>query len=142
MLNTTKEFIEFLKQYQFHYCIEEHTQSGNDQISIKITCDALSDFNVHLIFDSNNQIVYIRIWDLFQVSSIPQNTVLSLINTFNDTYRFVRFCLNTDKNTIDVFIDAFIQSGIVGKTCMNLCLVAAKICDAIYPRLLNSCSVS
>ncbi len=142
MLNTTKEFTEFLKQYKIHYCIEENTQSGNDQISIKITGDTLSNFNVHLIFDSNNQVVYIRIWNLFQVSSISQNTVLSLINTFNNTYRFVRFCLNTDQNTVDVFIDAFIQSGIVGKTCMNLCLVAAKICDAVYPKLLDCRSVS
>ncbi len=142
MLNATKEFTEFLKQYKIHYCIEENTESGNDQISIKITGDTLSDFKIYLIFDSNNQIVYIRIWDLFQVSSIPQNTVLSLINAFNDTYRFVRFWLNTDKNTIDVFIDAFIQSGIVGKTCMNLCLVAAKICDAVYSRLLGYLTAS
>lgn len=88
-------------------------------------------------FCSNNQIVYIRIWNLLKIPDQFNSIALTIINELNNTYRFVRFYLNTD-NGIDVFVDSLIHSGTIGKTCINLGIVIAKICDTVYPKLAES----
>ena len=102
----------------------------------------MSDITIHFLFDSNNQIVYIRIWNLLKIPDQFNSIALTIINDhlpseLNNTYRFVRFYLNTD-NGIDVFVDSLIHSGTIGKTCINLGIVIAKICDTVYPKLAES----
>lgn len=36
------------------------------------------------------------------------------------------------------FVDSLIHSGTIGKTCINLGIVIAKICDTVYPKLAES----
>ena len=134
MLTATKEFITFLNQNNLRYYLGDVTANGNEQITIYITSQILSDISIHFLFDSNNQIVYIRIWNLLKVPAHLQNTALVFVNELNNSYRFARFYLNSD-NGIDILVDSFIQAGTVGKTCMNLGIVIVKMCDVIQPKL-------
>lgn len=139
MLNATKEFIDFLDHYKIYYNYAGNTsQAENEQITLKITSNIVSDLTINFIFDSNNQIVYIRIWNFIKVPAACRDLALSFINNLNSSYRFVRFYLNTETNTIDIFVDSFIQSGAVGRTCLNLCVIIAKICDSVYPEIIKS----
>lgn len=114
MLTATKEFITFLNQNNLRYYLGDVTANGNEQITIYITSQILSDISIHFLFDSNNQIVYIRIWNLLKVPAHLQNTALVFVNELNNSYRFARFYLNSD-NGIDILVDSFIQAGTVGK---------------------------
>ena len=134
MLKSTEEFVCFLNQNNLKYCLDSINANDNEQITMCITSETLSDITIHFLFDSNNQIVYIRIWNLLKIPDQFNSIALTIINELNNTYRFVRFYLNTD-NGIDVFVDSLIHSGTIGKTCINLGIVIAKICDSIYPKL-------
>lgn len=134
MLKSTEEFVCFLNQNNLKYCLDSINANDNEQITMCITSQTLSDITIHFLFDSNNQIVYIRIWNLLKIPDQFNSIALTIINELNNTYRFVRFYLNT-ANGIDVFVDSLIYSGTIGKTCINLGIVIAKICDYIYPKL-------
>ena len=134
MLKSTEEFVCFLNQNNLKYCLDSINANDNEQITMCITSETLSDITIHFLFDSNNQIVYIRIWNILKIPDQFNSIALTIINELNNTYRFVRFYLNTD-NGIDVFVDSLIHSGTIGKTCINLGIVIAKICDSIYPKL-------
>lgn len=136
MLKSTEEFVCFLNQNNLKYCLDSINANGNEQITMCITSQTLSDIKIHFLFDSNNQIVYIRIWNLLKIPDQFNSIALTIINELNNTYRFVRFYLNTD-NGIDVFVDSLIHSGTIGKTCINLGIIIAKICDSIYPKLIE-----
>ena len=136
MLKSTEEFVCFLNQNNLKYCLDSITANDNEQITMCITSQTMSDITIHFLFDSNNQIVYIRIWNLLKIPDQFNSIALTIINELNNTYRFVRFYLNTD-NGIDVFVDSLIHSGTIGKTCINLGIVIAKICDSIYPKLIE-----
>ena len=137
MLKSTEEFVCFLNQNNLKYCLDSITANDNEQITMCITSQTMSDITIHFLFDSNNQIVYIRIWNLLKIPDQFNSIVLTIINELNNTYRFVRFYLNTD-NGIDVFVDSLIHSGTIGKTCINLGIIIAKICDTVYPKLAES----
>ena len=134
MLKSTEEFVCFLNQNNLKYCLDSINANDNEQITMCITNQTMSDITIHFLFDSNNQIVYIRIWNLLKIPDQFNSIALTIINELNNTYRFVRFYLNTD-NGIDVFVDSLIHSGTIGKTCINLGIIIAKICDSIYPKL-------
>lgn len=137
MLKSTEEFVCFLNQNNLKYCLDSINANDNEQITMCITSQTMSDITIHFLFDSNNQIVYIRIWNLLKIPDQFNSIALTIINELNNTYRFVRFYLNTD-NGIDVFVDSFIQTGTIGNTCMNLGIITAKICDTVYPKLAES----
>lgn len=137
MLRSTEEFIDFLTQNNLRYQLDATTANDSEQITMFITSQILSDITIHFLFDPNNQIVYIRIWNLVKVPACFHNTALDIINNLNNTYRFARFYLNTDEG-IDIFVDSFIQAGTIGNTCMNLGIITAKICDTVYPKLAES----
>lgn len=137
MLKSTEEFVCFLNQNNLKYCLDSINANDNEQITMCITNQTMSDITIHFLFDSNNQIVYIRIWNLLKIPDQFNSIALTIINELNNTYRFVRFYLNTD-NGIDVFVDSLIHSGTIGKTCINLGIVIAKICDTVYPKLAES----
>lgn len=137
MLKSTEEFVCFLNQNNLKYCLDSITANDNEQITMCITSQTMSDITIHFLFDSNNQIVYIRIWNLLKIPDQFNSIALTIINELNNTYRFVRFYLNTD-NGIDVFVDSLIHSGTIGKTCINLGIIIAKICDTVYPKLAES----
>lgn len=134
MLKSTEEFVCFLNQNNLKYCLDSINANDNEQITMCITSQTLSDITIHFLFDSNNQIVYIRIWNLLKIPDHLQNTALVFVNELNNAYRFARFYLNSD-NGIDILVDSFIQAGTVGKTCMNLGIVIVKMCDVIQPKL-------
>lgn len=134
MQNSTEEFIDFLNQNNLCYQLDGITANGSEQITLFITSQILSDIAIHFLFDPNNQIVYIRIWNLVKIPACFHTTALDIINNLNDAYRFARFYLNTDKG-IDILVDSFIQAGTIGNTCMNLGIITAKICDTVYPKL-------
>ena len=137
MLKSTEEFVCFLNKNNLKYCLDSINANDNEQITMCITSQTMSDITIHFLFDSNNQIVYIRIWNLLKIPDQFNSIALTIINELNNTYRFVRFYLNTD-NGIDVFVDSFIQTGTIGNTCMNLGIITAKICDTVYPKLAES----
>ena len=137
MLKSTEEFVCFLNQNNLKYCLDSINANDNEQITMCITNQTMSDITIHFLFDSNNQIVYIRIWNLLKIPDQFNSIALTIINELNNTYRFVRFYLNTD-NGIDVFVDSLIHSGTIGKTCINLGIIIAKICDTVYPKLAES----
>ena len=137
MLKSTEEFVCFLNQNNLKYCLDSINANDNEQITMCITSQTMSDITIHFLFDSNNQIVYIRIWNLLKIPAYFHNAALDIINNLNNTYRFARFYLNTDEG-IDIFVDSFIQTGTIGNTCMNLGIITAKICDTVYPKLAES----
>lgn len=137
MLKSKEEFVCFLNQNNLKYCLDSINANDNEQITMCITNQTMSDITIHFLFDSNNQIVYIRIWNLLKIPDQFNSIALTIINELNNTYRFVRFYLNTD-NGIDVFVDSLIHSGTIGKTCINLGIIIAKICDTVYPKLAES----
>ena len=92
MLKSTEEFVCFLNQNNLKYCLDSINANGNEQITMCITSQTLSDIKIYFLFDSNNQIVYIRIWNLLKIPDQFNSIALTIINELNNTYRFVRFC--------------------------------------------------
>lgn len=60
------------------------------------------------------------------------------INSLNKHFRFAKFVLDTDDNTIQAEWDAAFRSRDVGEICYELLIRMVDICDTAYPDLMKA----
>lgn len=51
MLKSTEEFVCFLNQNNLKYCLDSINANDNEQITMCITSETLSDITIHFLFD-------------------------------------------------------------------------------------------
>ena len=72
---------------------------------------------------------------------IPESKVAAIypvVNAINNKFRFAKFCIDTDDNTVQAEMDAAFRSHDVGEICRELLLRCVSICDDAYPDLMKA----
>ena len=84
------------------------------------------------------QDVAIRVFDLVKVPEAKLDVLLKAINAVNRRFRFAKFVLDTDDNSVQAELDAVFRSHDVGEICLELMARCVDICDKAYPDLMKA----
>ncbi len=134
----TQEFINDLEAHELKYNYKGETESGKDRLVVSFGGENMSDIVMQFIFSADNEDVALRIFDIVKVPEPKINKMIKVVNDLNNKYRFAKFCLDTDDNTIQLEIDTPFREGSIGLVCREIMLRALNICDDAYPELMKS----
>lgn len=89
-------------------------------------------------FDADAEAVAIRVFDIVKVPAEKADVMYPAINSLTKHFRFAKFVLDTDDNTIQAEWDAAFRSRDVGEICYELLIRMVDICDTAYPDLMKA----
>lgn len=138
MLNSTREFINYLDAEGIRYTLDGTTESGKDRMYIQYSGDNMSAIRMLFLFDTDGESVGIRVFDIVKVPQEKLGAVILTICDLNYRFRFVKFCFDHDDNTVQAEIDAAFRPGSIGEVCAELMYHCVSICDKAYPELMKS----
>ena len=76
---------------------------------------------------------------IYSGENIPKlDVLLKAINAVNRRFRFAKFVLDTDDNSVQAELDAVFRSHDVGEICLELMARCVDICDKAYPDLMKA----
>lgn len=133
MLEITKPFIRAIRQRNMHYEIQT-LPDGCDRILIPFSGE--SPMFVHVILNEEQSVLSVQIYDLVK---IPDPLIaLTTTNRLNGEYRFVKFYLEPESQSVHMRADAVIieeTASFVGIQLLKSCLTIHK---AVMPLLLSA----
>lgn len=138
MLDSTREFIRTLDETDVKYTMLDPTKSGKDDMVVSFGGKNMESIRNRLVFDTDNEGVAIRVFNIVKIPDDKLAKMLITVNSLNYEYRFVKFCIDTDDNTVQAEADVSFRAGSVGPVCMELLLRVTKLCDDVYPTLMKA----
>ena len=88
-------------------------------------------------FDNSCDNVAVRAGSFIDpIPSAKVSKALEAINKINREYRWLKFTMDTDDNTITAAIDAVIQLDSCAEECYELFMRTANIVDSAYPEMM------
>ena len=100
--------------------------------------DNIGRAEVLVIFDDNDTSVGLR---CFNVCNIPENKVVNLYEVcskLNERYRWIKFFVDENDNTITAADDAIVQAETSGEEVLDLVRKMIHIVDEAYPEIMKS----
>lgn len=131
MLKTTELFINELEEHELTYEPVRVLEDGDEMVQLGAKLDNTF-VQLIILFDADEDAVAIRCFDLVRVSEEQYPKALMSCNTLNDRMRWVKFCIDKERN-VQAEVDAVIDDTNAGKVTMNLVLRMASIIDDAYP---------
>ena len=138
MLSSTQQFLNILDAHGNRYTVSEPTPGGKDVVTVTFGGESMPAIRIRLFFDKDCQGVALRVFDIVKVPEERQAAVLSTLNGLNCRFRFVKFCLLAQDQTVQAETDAVFRENDVGEICRELALRCASICDDAYPELMKA----
>ena len=138
MLSSTQQFIVTLEAKGIKYEINEPTQSGKDVMTVTYSGDSMPTIRCLFFFDEDCESVAIRVFDIVKIPESKVAAIYPVVNAINNKFRFAKFCIDTDDNTVQAEMDAAFRSHDVGEICRELLLRCVSICDDAYPDLMKA----
>lgn len=93
---------------------------------------------VLMYFDSNNASVKIRTQNLVKFDASKKEKMYKVCNELNARFRWVKFFVDENDNTITAEDDAIIQLDSCGEEVFRCCLQLTKISDDAYPYFMRA----
>lgn len=135
---STKDFVRFLDHKKLHYSVRE-AEGDNTRDIVRTTFSGdNTDVTIQFFFNEDNEDVAIRVFDLVKVPSAKVDSIYHTVNDQNSRFRFAKFCLNANDNTIQMEMDAAFRSHDVGEICHELLIRTVDICDKAYPEFMKA----
>lgn len=98
----------------------------------------LEGVKITIIFDDNDRTVALRAFSILKIPDSKVNNMFAVVNALNQKFRWIKFIIDEEDNTIDAADDAVIQLDSCGDEVMELCLRFASIVDDAYPEIMAS----
>lgn len=138
MLESTREFIRTLEEAEVKYTVGEPTENGKDKLIISFGGDNMETIRCILVFDTDNEAVAIRVFNIVKIPSEKIAKMFITVNSLNNRYRYGKFCIDTNDNTVQMEMDAAFRAGSVGPVCLEILMHSVSICDKAYPELMKA----
>lgn len=138
MLESTREFIRKLEEVELKYTVGEPTESGKDNVIIPFGGDNMATIRCALFFDTDNESVALRVHNIVKIPSEKIAKMFITVNSLNSKYRFSKFCIDTNDNTVHMEMDVPFRAGSVGPVCLEMLTYSVSICDKAYPELMKA----
>ena len=91
-----------------------------------------------IIFDDNDRTVGLRAFSILKIPDSKVNNMFAVVNALNQKYRWIKFIIDEEDNTLTAADDAVVQLDSCGDEVMELCLRFASIVDEAYPEIMAS----
>lgn len=113
---------------------------GDEQevIRISFNADNLESIRISLFFDKEDKNVAVRCFNLAKVEEARKSKVYEACSKLNDDYRWAKFCIDEQDNTVTAAVDAVIRMDVAGEICHELVMRMVNIVDEAYPVLMKA----
>ena len=91
-----------------------------------------------IVFDPDDGSVGLRAFNIAKIPDEKKDSMFAAVNSLNHKFRWIKFVIDEEDNTITVTDDAVIQLDSCGEEVFELCLRLAGIVDEAYPEIMSS----
>lgn len=139
MLFPVSQFIDYMDQKGLKYDNRGPVgDKGREVVDVSFSGENMNTIKTRFIFEEDGESVAIRVFDMVKVPAEKVDVMYPAINAVNKRFRFAKFVLDTDDNTIQAELDAAFRSRDVGEICYELLIRMVDICDTAYPDLMKA----
>ena len=107
-------------------------------ITTGIALKNIAGVKILIVFDKGDSSVAIRAFNIAKVPDDKKDGMFAAVNALNHKFRWIKFVIDEEDNTIVVEDDAVIQIDSCGEEVFELCLRLASIVDEAYPEIMSS----
>ncbi|MBO4450503.1 MAG: YbjN domain-containing protein [Clostridiales bacterium] len=91
-----------------------------------------------IIFDPNDESVALRAFNVAKIPADKKDSMFAVVNSLNTKYRWIKFVIDEEDNTITAEDDAVIQLDSCGEEVLECCKHIVAIVDKAYPEIMAS----
>lgn len=115
-------------------------QFGDDMevVKVRYSADNVDCVEVKLFFDDDNRSVAVRSFNICKVPENKKPAVYETCSKLNDKFRWIKFYIDEDDNTVTGAMDAIIQLDSCGEECKEIIHRTVGIVDDAYPDLMKA----
>lgn len=113
---------------------------GDDEeiIRINFNADNVESVRVSLFFDKEDKNVAIRSFNICKVEEAKKAKIYQVMSKLNDDFRWVKFSIDENDNTVTASTDAVIRMDVAGEICYELVFRMVNIVDDAYPEIMKA----
>ena len=116
----------------------EAAAGGRETVTVIYSGENIPSIRMIFFFSKDCEDVAIRVFDIVK---LPENRVdgfFKVVNEANRRFRFAKFVLDTNDNTVQAEMDAAFRTHDVGEICLELMSRCVDICDKAYPDFMKA----
>ncbi len=133
----TQAIYDTFKAHDLECGIEARDEFSAVHIGINVKTTS---FEARFISRSEENDVALRIFNLLKFPPERTESMLLAVNDCNNRFRFLRFIVDTENNTVDAAYDFTVSAEEIGDAAHELLMRSAGIIDDCYPELLKEIS--
>ena len=126
MHSSTQQFVRAMDAKDIKHSDPETAAGGRETVTVIYSGENIPSIRMRFFFDQDCQDV------------AKLDVLLKAINAVNRRFRFAKFVLDTDDNSVQAELDAVFRSHDVGEICLELMARCVDICDKAYPDLMKA----
>ncbi len=133
---TTQEFLAAMDSRDLSYTYVGMDNSDNEKVTTKFglgETDKTAEYR--LFFDEEQDEVAIRLWNVIKFDPSNRAKVIDAVNEANEAWKFVRFYIDDDTNSVDAAIDTILPTSGSGDITVQMLGLMISVVDAAYPSL-------
>lgn len=139
MLSSVIQFVNYMDKKGIKYNNRGPLgDKGREVVEVSFSGKNMNSVRTVFYFDADAEGVAIRVYDIVKVPEEKVDVMYPAINSLNRHFRFAKFVLDTDDNTIQAEMDTAFRSRDVGEICYELLIRMVDICDTAYPDLMKA----
>lgn len=91
-----------------------------------------------IIFDPGDESVALKAFNVAKIPAAKKDSMFAVVNSLNAKYRWIKFVIDEEDNTITAEDDAVIQLDTCGEEVLECCKHLVGIVDQAYPDIMAS----
>ena len=107
-------------------------------IRISFNADNVESIRISLFFNEEDTNVAVRSFNICKVEDSKKPAIYEACSKLNDDYRWAKFCIDEEDNTVTAAVDAVIRMDVAGEICHELVMRMVNIVDESYPILMKA----
>lgn len=138
MLFSVSQFVNYMDHKGLKYNYRGPVgDEGREVVDVSFRGENMNTIQTRFFFDPDSESAAIRVFDIVKVPAEKVDAMYPVINRINRRFRFVKFVLDTNDNTIQAEMDGVFRANDVGEICYELLFRMIDICDKTYPDLMR-----
>ena len=107
-------------------------------ISTGFEMDNREGLKILIVFDPGDESVALRAYNVAKIPANKTDSMFAVVNYLNTKYRWIKFVIDEEDNTITAEDDAVIQLDSCGEEVLECCRHIVGIVDRAYPEIMAS----
>ena len=134
MYAATEKISQYFDEQEITYRVIERE---NASVLVAGVNSEKTSFEILYISHDDENDVAMRVYDFIKFEDEKYADLLELVNQLNHRYRYVKFILDTNDNTVNIEIDFPSSTSNVGELAFEMLIRCTKIIDGAYPDFMR-----